>query len=88
MASLAIARPFVRPNHQSIRRRLEAAVEAAIAALDQFDGDPDLEDSFDQEDVCEDEGHESDREPDAPENFPWPDGEVDQTNLHARPWGA
>lgn len=75
MASLAIARPSVRPNCQSIRARLEASIEAAIAALDQLDDDPDLEDSFD-------------REPDAAEFFPWPDGDVDQTNLCARPWGA
>jgi len=88
MASLAIARPRVRPNYQSIRARLEASIEAAIAALDQLDGDPDLEDSFDREMVCEDEGHESDREPDPAEFLPWPDGDVDQTNLFARPWGA
>lgn len=38
------------------RLELEAAIEAAISALDAFDGDPDLED--DEDDACEDEGFE------------------------------
>lgn len=82
MASLAIARPRVLQNYMSVRARLEASIEAAIAALDQLDGDSDLEDSFDREIACEDEG--------APEysTCSWPDGEVDQTKLCARPWGA
>lgn len=36
------------------RARLEAAIELAIAALDAFDGDPELEEDVD--DACEDEG--------------------------------
>lgn len=83
MATLAIARSCVRPYHEHIRRRLEAAVEAAIAALDHLDGDIDLEDGFDQEAACEDDGYESDREP----RFvrAW---QLDQTNPLALQWGA
>ncbi|AZS20068.1 hypothetical protein [Caulobacter sp. FWC26] len=88
MASLAIARPVARPNQQSLRRRLEASIEAAIAALDALDGDSDLEDSFDQEAACEDDGFDADSEPDDFYICAWPDGEVDQTNVFARPWGA
>lgn len=88
MASLAIARPVARQNHTSIRRRLEASIEAAIAALDALDGDPDLEDSFDQEAACEDDGFDSDSEPDHEGDRNWPDGDVDQTNLFAFAWGA
>jgi hypothetical protein len=43
-------------DRDQLRRRIEAAVERLIAALDRMDGDPDFEDSFDQEAVCEDEG--------------------------------
>lgn len=88
MASLAIARPVARQNQQSLRRRLEASIEAAIAALDALDGDPDLEDSFDREAACEDDGFDSDSEPDDFYACTWPDGDVDQTNVFARPWGA
>ena len=88
MASLAIARPRVRPNHQSIRSRLEASIDAAIAALDQLDGDPDLEDTFDQEAACDDEGHDSDREQDVDyEAQSVPLFQLDQTNRFALPWG-
>lgn len=38
------------------RALLEAAIEKAIALLDEVDGDVDLEDSFDREVCCEDEG--------------------------------
>jgi hypothetical protein len=41
----------------TLRQRLEAAVERAIAALDALDGDPDMEPE------CEDEGCDPDREP-------------------------
>lgn len=45
------------PSRQALRRRLEAAIEDAIAALDAFDGDPDREPSEDLEpdddDCCE-----------------------------------
>jgi len=89
MASLAIARPRVRQNHYAIRARLEASIEAAIAALDRLDGDPDLEDTFDQEAACDDEGHDSDREPDTGEEGEGvPLFQLDQTNRFAQPWGC
>lgn len=47
------------------RRELEELIEQAIAALDAFDGDPDLEDQCEDEGAqCEGEGEDSDREPD------------------------
>ncbi|UQV19068.1 hypothetical protein MU852_04175 [Brevundimonas albigilva] len=46
------------------RVRLEAAIEAAIALLDQMDGDADREAVCEDEGgQCDDEGHDSDREP-------------------------
>lgn len=54
------------------RERLEAAVEAAIAALDAFDGDPDLDVA------CEDEGFDSDREPTFEEEGPYQPFDLDQ----------
>lgn len=45
------------------RSDVESAIERLIAMLDDIDGDPDLEDGFDLEAACEDEGHDSDREP-------------------------
>lgn len=91
MAAHAIARtraPQNRPEHLNLRRRMERAVERLLAALDAMDGDPDLEDGFDLEEACEDEGHDSDREPADYVLCPWPDGETDQRNIHARPWGC
>jgi len=44
-----------RRTHQ-LRKELEAAIDAAVAALDALDGDPDLEDGGDREAACEDEG--------------------------------
>ena len=48
--------PGTLPTVGTARHRLEAAIESAIALLDQIDPDADLEDGFDQEAVCEDEG--------------------------------
>ena len=45
------------------RSTLERAIEVMIWALDLVDGDPDLEDNFDLEAVCEDEGADADFEP-------------------------
>lgn len=39
-----------------MRPLLESEIERLIAVLDLLDGDPDLEDTFDQEQVSEDEG--------------------------------
>ena len=44
------------PTLPENRTDLEALIEAAIARLDAFDGDPDLEDGHDLEQACEDEG--------------------------------
>lgn len=50
-------------TRSDIRRRLEAAIEQAIAALDAFDGDPDLEIQCEDEGAaCEDEGWWDERE--------------------------
>ena len=49
---------------ESMRRRLGAIVETLISVADALDGDPDLEDTADQESVCEDEGAQCDDEPD------------------------
>ncbi|OXE37424.1 MAG: hypothetical protein CGW95_01615 [Phenylobacterium zucineum] len=47
------------------RRRLEAAIEAALEALDALDGDSDFEPQCEDEGAqCEDEGTDTDREPD------------------------
>ncbi len=43
---------------QRLHRQMQHDLEAAIARLDEIDGDPDLEDS------CEDEGVDTDSEPD------------------------
>lgn len=45
-----------------IHRRLDAIAGAIIAFMDQLDGDCDLEDGFDREAVCEDEGAQCDDE--------------------------
>lgn len=91
MAAYAIARtraPQHLPEDRKLRHRMERAVERLLAALDAMDGDPDIEDSFDLEEVCEDEGHDSDREPDDFHLCPWSDGETDQRDTYARPWGC
>ncbi len=63
------------------RRRLEAAIEAAIEALDALDGDADLElQCEDEGGACEDEGAQDDREPSPSEACHWQD-EGDQTIL-------
>lgn len=49
MAVHAYSTPSRAPAPLTTRARLEAAVEAAIAALDALDGDPDLEDFGDRE---------------------------------------
>ena len=38
---------------QSLRIRVENAIEALILLLDEIDGDPDMEDVFDQEAIDE-----------------------------------
>ncbi len=43
--------------------RLLSAVDAILSVLDTIDGDPDFEDGYDQETVCEDEGDWDEREP-------------------------
>ncbi len=48
----------------SMRRQMGAIVETLISVADSLDGDPDLEDTADQESVCEDEGAQCDDEPD------------------------
>jgi hypothetical protein len=68
-------RRFEMVETQSLRRRMEAAIEALIASLDALDGDTDREaDAADDEDgadlevVCEDEGCDGgDRESDMAE---------------------
>lgn len=57
MAVHAYSTPGSAPAPLTTRARLEAAVEAAIAALDAIDGDPDLDAG------CEDEGADTDSEP-------------------------
>lgn len=58
----------------ALRASLEAAIQAAIDALDALDGDADLEPA------CEDEGAQCDDEgAPAVETCPW--GEGDQTEL-------
>ncbi|WP_426031041.1 hypothetical protein [Caulobacter sp. DWP3-1-3b2] len=60
-------------------------MERLLAALDAMDGDTDLEDSHDQEQVCEDEGAVTgDLEPDASDMCHWQD-EGDQTVLRQMP---
>ncbi|PZN98998.1 MAG: hypothetical protein DCF28_13555 [Alphaproteobacteria bacterium] len=50
MAAVAYSAPAPTVERlYSLRRRLELAVETAIAALDQLDGDPDMEDIGDSE---------------------------------------
>lgn len=62
---VALARLPTPETRDALRARLEAAVEAAIAALDAFDGDPDYEDQCEDEGgECNDEGWDSDSEPD------------------------
>lgn len=39
-----------------MRERLDSTIEALIALADALDGDPEIEEQHDQEDVCEDEG--------------------------------
>lgn len=51
------------------RLRIEREVERLIALLDVLDGDPDLEDG-DEDDQCDDEGVDTDREPDADYELP------------------
>ena len=45
-----------------MRERLDATIEALIALADALDGDTDLEEQHDQEEVCEDEGAQCDDE--------------------------
>lgn len=45
------------------RQQLEQAIERGISLLDALDGDTDLEDTFDCEVACEDEGADTDFEP-------------------------
>ena len=47
-------------DREHIRPVLESEIERLINALDLLDGDTDLEDTFDQEEVSEDEGAQSD----------------------------
>jgi hypothetical protein len=57
MANAALITSEHRHTPAGLRARLEAAVEAAIAALDALDGDPDLEAQCEDEGAqCEDEG--------------------------------
>lgn len=68
------------------RRRLEEAIEAAIAALDDMDGDADLEAQCEDEGgACEDEGAYDDREPEPSEACHWQD-EGDQAVLRPHPF--
>ena len=78
-----------RPTARSRRRLLETAldrllgaVEACLADLDALDGDPDLEDGHDREQVCEGEGDYDEREPCAKGPRPvYADGGHDQTKV-------
>lgn len=81
-------RRFEMVETQSLRRRMEAAIEALIASLDAIDGDIDLEhedsdfeDGADLEVVCEDEGCDGgDRESDTAEHgIAHPDALLDPT---------
>ncbi len=70
MAKHAYSTPARGRAPLTTRAQLEAAVEAAIAALDALDGDPDLEEQ------CEDEGAQVDAEQDDADKEPalgWPE---------------
>jgi hypothetical protein len=49
-------------DREHIRPVLESEIERLINALDLLDGDTDMEDGFDQEEVSEDEGAQCDDE--------------------------
>ncbi|WAC25754.1 hypothetical protein [Ancylobacter sp. SL191] len=49
----------------ALRRRMERAVEALLAALDDMDGDPDIEEDDPPEDGHDAEDNRDDLEPDA-----------------------
>lgn len=64
IATIAPAGQLRRRSKANLRRQLEDAIEAALAALDALDGDPDLEPQCEDEGAqCDDEGADSDREP-------------------------
>ena len=73
----------------SMRRRLAAVVEALIAVLDELDGDCDLEDSADQEIVCEDEGAQCEDEGERDDNgLGDADGRAEQLSGTQYSWQA